>query len=348
MRPNLFHYAARELSQDAIICWLLAWADQACEAEDVALHQVGHSLVSNLLKLQGVPCPKEIKVKVHQQALGADIVAEVGEDCVLLIEDKVDAGLHGDQLQRYQRKIAEKFAGRSIVPVYVKTGDQWNYTEAEKAGYNIFVRHQILELLRPWKDTVSDTIFVDFLAHLEERESETESYATKPVSAWTKKWDPWKGFYKRLQCEFPGGVQWNYVANPRGGFLGAWWGGTAWHDADTGGKYDVYLQIEASTHQAPLCFKISAYKPDIDRGALWERWFAKLAAAAKESGLKIKRANRRPGTWMTVGRVELADWMIAKSDGLLDLERTLNFLRSAASVVVRAAAAGTMDQNQTR
>ena len=27
MTPNLFDFATKELSQDAVICWLIAWAD---------------------------------------------------------------------------------------------------------------------------------------------------------------------------------------------------------------------------------------------------------------------------------------------------------------------------------
>ena len=27
-RPNLFKYGRKELSQDAMICWLLAWANK--------------------------------------------------------------------------------------------------------------------------------------------------------------------------------------------------------------------------------------------------------------------------------------------------------------------------------
>lgn len=38
-RPNLFTYATSELSQDAFICWLAAWADPKFKDADPALHQ---------------------------------------------------------------------------------------------------------------------------------------------------------------------------------------------------------------------------------------------------------------------------------------------------------------------
>ena len=44
MAPNLFYYATKELSQDAFICWLLAWANKECAREDAALNALGLSL----------------------------------------------------------------------------------------------------------------------------------------------------------------------------------------------------------------------------------------------------------------------------------------------------------------
>jgi hypothetical protein len=34
MAPNLFQFATKELSQDAFICWLLAWADENCKQKN--------------------------------------------------------------------------------------------------------------------------------------------------------------------------------------------------------------------------------------------------------------------------------------------------------------------------
>ena len=41
--PNLFHYATKELSQDALICWLIEWAGQPLGAtkEDEELRRCG-------------------------------------------------------------------------------------------------------------------------------------------------------------------------------------------------------------------------------------------------------------------------------------------------------------------
>ena len=49
-RPNLFKYGRKELSQDAMICWLLAWANE-CYAEPYPdHHKAGQSFVKALFR----------------------------------------------------------------------------------------------------------------------------------------------------------------------------------------------------------------------------------------------------------------------------------------------------------
>ena len=53
-RPNLFDYATKELSQDAVICWLLKWSGaQAEEASDHGLQELGRAFVQALLAKHG-------------------------------------------------------------------------------------------------------------------------------------------------------------------------------------------------------------------------------------------------------------------------------------------------------
>jgi len=245
MGPNLFRYATTELSQDAFICWLLAWADKQWAWQDEGLNMLGLALVNMMLEMDGrPPVAVPVSVTVHRQLMRADIVAEVGDDIVILIEDKVNAGLNGDQLVRYRKRMADKFKGKHMVLVFLKTGDQSSYDEVTKAGYHLVLRQEVLQMLRSGKDRVSNSIYPDFLDNLEGREARVESYATSPVSVWTAEWDPWIGFYKRLQRDLSDGVQWDYVPNASGGFLGAWWHFKAWKDPITEIEHDVYVQIE--------------------------------------------------------------------------------------------------------
>ena len=46
--PNLFDHATSELSQDAALCWCIAWADSRYAATDPAMHAIGRDLVASM------------------------------------------------------------------------------------------------------------------------------------------------------------------------------------------------------------------------------------------------------------------------------------------------------------
>jgi hypothetical protein len=329
--PNLFRYATKELSQDAFVCWLLAWADEGNAQANETLHHAGEAFLNALLRLHDKTPGGKVRVAVRQQVRGADIVVEVGNRIVLLIEDKVDAGTHGDQLGRYRHAVGQKYPDREVLPIFLKTGDQSDYRRVEAAGYRPFLRRELLALLRPWRERTNNAILADFTEHLERRDAEIEAYAAEPVPAWTKRRDPWIGLYQRLRREIPD-FDWGYVSNPRGGFVGAWWHGKRWIDPQTGRAHDVYLQIE----QGPLCFRIGFDNGEGDRARVSERYGSRLIAAGREMALAVARPVRMSlGDTMAVARVEQSVWLAEGPNELLDLEATLTVLRAAASAIDR-------------
>lgn len=325
--PNLFQFATSELSQDAFLCWLLAWADNRYSEEDPALHRAGRSFVNALLAKHGKILNETLVVELHRQYQGVvDIVAVINDRHVLLIEDKKHAGLHGDQLNRYLAMVTEGFPHCKVLPTFLKTGDQSDYKKVEDARYRLFLREDLLNVLRAERNAgVKNGIFLDFLQHLEELEEAVQSFSNRPISDWS--WESWTGFYKQLQLEIPG-LGWDYVSSPSGGFLGAWWYGRKWQDCD------VYLQIE----QGSLCFKIGV--PEKSRASdLRDRWHKELmeAAAGLPLSLPLKRPRKFGSGWtMTVAVVEQSTWMAKTGNGLLDFVATLNNLRIAEQLLEAA------------
>ena len=63
--PNLFHYATKELSQDAMICWLIKWAGQGKGAgpEQEELRRCGSRFVSALLNHKMAPGTDPIELE---------------------------------------------------------------------------------------------------------------------------------------------------------------------------------------------------------------------------------------------------------------------------------------------
>jgi hypothetical protein len=195
--PNLFQFATSELSQDAFLCWLLAWADTRCSEHDPDLHRAGRSFLNALLAKHGEKLNETSSVELHQQYKGADIVAVIDARQVLLIEDKIHAGLHGDQLDRYRAILKEDFSHCEVLPSFIKTGDQSDYAQIEAAGYRLFLRGDLLNVLRAQRRAgVTNAIFLDFLENLEELEEAVQSYSNRPIGDWSR--DSWTGFYKQL------------------------------------------------------------------------------------------------------------------------------------------------------
>ena len=135
-RTNLFHYAQKELSQDAVICWLIDWArkKKSDDPEKEELRRCGRKFVQTLLK-HGREKPVELRegietIEIHPQEKHIDVLARINGKHVLLIEDKTNSRDHSGQLKRYYDLVEGghtrlgKIAAEDIYPIYFKTGNQ--------------------------------------------------------------------------------------------------------------------------------------------------------------------------------------------------------------------------------
>jgi len=171
--PSFFHFATSERCQDAFISWLIAWGHRNHRAVNGPLHRTGVFLLGRLLDLHGVEPPAEytdLKIRKYKRI---DILVEVNEDIVLLIEDKVEFSEQPGQLEGYLRIVRKDFKELTPVPVYLKTGDQLDYSPIENAGWKCFVRQQLLEVLEYGKQRgVESDIFRDFHSRLRQMETD--------------------------------------------------------------------------------------------------------------------------------------------------------------------------------
>jgi hypothetical protein len=320
--PNLFDHATSELSQDAALCWCIAWADSRYAATDPAMHAIGRDLVASMYDAAKAEAPGgDYSVVIKRQLHHVDIVAEIGANHLLVIEDKVHSAEHSNQLNAYALALAAKYPQRQRVFIFLKTGDQSSYLGVQADRWTTFLRHELLAVLRRG-DACRNAIYLDFLDMIEAREAAVQRFRTTPVSEWRDGDPAYIGLFLQLQILLRDG-DWSYVPNPSGGFLGFWWNTLGIE----GGK--IYLQLEEHVLVAKIC----AETPE-RRGDLRQLWFRRVAESVPGFTRPKRFGN---GEYMTVATY--GDYRIKSPEGRLDLEATVHALQATTAALSRLVAA---------
>ncbi len=335
-RPNLFTYATSELSQDAFICWLAAWADPKWKTTDLALHQTGLNFVVSMIhKVKTGYDPANIKtVEVKRQVEKLDILIEVNKDSpddklAILVEDKTHTSNHSDQLNRYYAQVkGSGYTEDQMIPLYFKMGYQSKF---DTLGiFKTYLRKDFLMVLRKGSHAkIKNAIYNDFLQHLEGIDAIIQQFSTKELKDWKN--EDWIGFftilydsrhklYESLQDD---GANWNYIANASGGFYGFWWYFKGLPDQ----AFVPYLQLE---HES-LCFKIMV-EGESDRRSARDEALRLIQQAASQLNATVGRPERMGnGKFMTVARWQ-GDYRVF-SEGMLDMDATLVNLKKAQNLL---------------
>src|SRR6266513_1303101 len=130
-RPNLFSYATSELSQDAFLSWILAWASPCHQESDPVLHRTVVKLLDTVFHLCGESLPTIVSLKIERQFQGLDVLVLVNDGHAVLIEDKTNTREHGNQLARYLDEVRKRWPERRQIPIYFKTTEQSSYQAVE-------------------------------------------------------------------------------------------------------------------------------------------------------------------------------------------------------------------------
>lgn len=317
-RPNLFQYATSELSQDAFICWLLAWAKPESKQFDEKLHACGTSFIHALFSKHSDKCKPETidSVEVKKQDKNIDVLCIINDKYFLLIEDKTSSINHSDQLARYLQDIESRpnVEKEKIFPIYFKTLDQASYKNVTQVnGYQVFSRKDFLTILNDGTASgIDNAIFLDFTARMQAIEDSVNSYLSKPIAEWTGQ--AWVGFFMHLQQEMGRGL-WRKINTPSGGFMGFWWG----HQPEK-----PYLQLEESK----LCFKLIVKEKE-RQNQVRTHWF-KIIKDNQNSDLQlsfVKPAKFRAGNSMSV-MITNDEYRQVKPDGCIDMTATVELLKN--------------------
>lgn len=326
MRPNLFKYATNELSQDAMICWLLEWAKLEYKDVDAKMHNVGVNFLDSLfMKFNSIQKPVSYqKILIKRQYKKIDVLCIINEEFSIIIEDKTNTKNHSVQLERYLEIVQKDFPKNKVLPFYFKTYDQSSYTDIFSKKYKPFLRRDLLDVLGTIE--YNNDILNDFHKHLQIIEHRVSSYRIKSLEEWV--WDSFKGFYIELKNNLGEG-EWDYVANPSGGFLGFWWGFEGTEECkqymQIESKYNKYTQ----QYESRLCVKIKVQNKE-KRKQYRKECFTSLL----QKNTKFKKPDRfGNGTYMTIGILN-DDFRIINDCGVLDIEETVKNLKNLQSIIM--------------
>ena len=94
-QPNIFDYATSELSQDAFICYLLAFGMDKYKKSYPREFKIAHLFLEKC----GIPANEEI-LEIRKQYLDIDVLA-VTSSHLLIVEDKTGTKEHSNQIVKY-------------------------------------------------------------------------------------------------------------------------------------------------------------------------------------------------------------------------------------------------------
>jgi len=324
MKPNIFNIATKELNQDAFITWLLQWGNKKNHNANSELQKCGAEFAKRLIQKQYKYFNEKITlINADRQWENIDIWAEVNNEYLIIIEDKINSKQHSDQLKVY-KNIAKKWCNNNkfkLVCIYLKTGNESRKSlkDVEKKGYAIFTRKEFIGLLNLHK--VENDIFIDFKDRLLFLEELNNQWENKLIKNWEG--NDWQGFFQYLEEEM-NIVDWGFVNNPSGGF---------WNAVLNWDYYDIY-PLYLQTEQYKLCFKISTDPEELDlpkgvtRSKIRNEICQYILDSAEKHGFKeIER--QYPfgnGKYMTVAFVNSKYWL-GDLNKTIDKKLTVNNLR---------------------
>jgi hypothetical protein len=309
-KPNLFRFATKELSQDAFICWLLAWANKDFEGDE--LHKVGVHFLESLLA-KNHDSVSVTFFEIRQQFKKIDILVLINttlddvkkskkppqESLAIIIEDKVKSSQHGNQLEDYFKEIHNLgFDEKQILRIYFKTKDQAHYKKIEEVGYKPFIRKEFLKVLDSYKG--NNHIISDFKSYWQTVHDETESFQNSHVDEW--KSNAWIGFYLALAENFKLG---NFSSSSFGKKSKPTYGGCIHLQ-----KKDCILYVQLCEER--LNFKIREIAPEQNKKVLRDKWINLLTDPTFGDFRVMAPHHPRLGKAMIVGYI---DGYIMNRDG---------------------------------
>lgn len=347
MRPNLFKHATKELSQDALICYLLDFyrGKNDYEIKNREECELAENFIKLILKKIGLEDLKIEKIDFKKQYMSIDVLIIINDELYIIIEDKTFTSQGKNQMNGYRNKIIDKHemaTQENVYCIYYKTGDESFHSldiiKNEDKTF-IFLRDEIIQMLKSYNG--NNIIFNDYLINLEDMKNERENYINRNLYKEKLAWVEIIGFYNALDEEFKKlksekimpeeiNFSWEYTPNPNGGFMCYYFMNVLNYE-----KYGYYLQLECTDNgsydeetdeekigkesQENLKLVVKVWNDEKNINILYESF--KIFERQWKEKIDYRRPTRfSKGTWMT--QLIINNYLQLKENGKMDVRKT--------------------------
>lgn len=256
---NMFKFATKELSQDAFLCWLVNYINTDEEYRVVAkefmkllAHKIGDK------KLEKVINDDNYTVKIRHQYKNIDILLEI-EDLYIIIEDKIKAIEHDNQINSYENKlIMQGINKNNIFTCYYKIYDE--YKIKDKFIGAVITRRDMINLFENSKNInlfMSD--YLNYLKEIEEYSSKRDIVAkdlNKLDAKYVNKVEDsiYTSFYSELENKQKNIVGWGYADNRAGGIW--WYASEKYNNVQSEEFAQIYAEINLKEERNAIVLKL--------------------------------------------------------------------------------------------
>ena len=309
MKPSLFAFATKELSQDAFFCWLLSWSIN--EYENNPLNIVSNRIIEFIVD-------KNIsieKIDIQRQKGNIDFYIRINEKIIIVFEDKIKTNFHNNQLEKYKNIISEWFPNDEPFFVYIKSDLVFpnERQEVEDNGFKVIDIYKIFSLLQ---HNIKNDIYMDYFNYIENKINRYKNFEKIKYSLWGQ--DEWYGFiYQLINIE---AIEYNCYDLWQGREL--WFMIKASKYSDDK-KYWVSLEIKHSLayNKGRLTILLHIEDNLLDKKSVKNDVTEKLKGIYKNENIEI---NNRTGKISTV--INFKDFPVIDQNGYFDYIKTKEYL----------------------
>lgn len=183
---NIFDFATKELSQDALLCWLINFKNYK---NNKKLYKKSIEILNYIFKCKNLQVNiEDYSIEIMQQYNFIDIFILLKdkkniEKYAIIIEDKKLTSIHDNQIEKYKAKIKNIYKSLiedNIITVYYKP-----YEELEIIKADVIIDREYM-LNNIFNNNIDNQIFIDYKKYLKEIDDTYKHFESTPIKEWDK------------------------------------------------------------------------------------------------------------------------------------------------------------------